>query len=535
MLVWGGRNRLNVLPGGEAYNPASDAWRSLSDVGAPSPRDRHTAVWTGTEMIIWGGSSPGGARYDPATDTWAPISSVGAPLDVQSHTAVWTGSEMLIWGGTLGASGAAYNPATDTWRPLPPAAIPPRSSHTAVWTGSEMLIWGGLAADGSTPLGDGASYNPVTDTWRVLPADRAPRPRMLHPAVWTGTEMLIWGGLGQAPAGNPSTHLADGAAYNPATTTWRPLPAAPIEGRVNHTAVWTGDQMLVWGGLGQGGTPADALGDGGRYVPPGFPVPPPPVPHDERYFFATQFRIDDDAIWAYFGARGGLDTFGYPVSRTFLLLGCPVQVFQRQVAQDCPGQGVQLLNLLDPEIFPYTQVNGSTFPAPDAALKAATPKVGDPDYATTILAFVAANAPNAWNGQPVNFGSTFFGTVTPDMAGTDDPGILGLLDLEVWGAPISQPMADPNNPSFVYQRFQRGILHYTAGEGTRGILLAGYLKSVLLGPAQAVPHGASLPPDLAAQSAGSRYFAQYCPGAPNWLCRPGELPGTDLTFAFEQG
>jgi hypothetical protein len=128
----------------------------------------------------------------------------------------------------------------------------------------------------------------------------------------------------------------------------------------------------------------------------------------------------------------------------------------------------------------------------------------------------------------VGFGRTFFGSVSPTQAGTSDPGILGLLDLEIWGAPISTPMADPNNPNFVYQRFQRGIMHFDASTGvTRGILLADYLKSVLTGQ--------NLPDDLRQQARGSRFYAQYTPGAPLWLARPADLSGTDLSWAFEPG
>jgi hypothetical protein len=89
----------------------------------------------------------------------------------------------------------------------------------------------------------------------------------------------------------------------------------------------------------------------------------PAVPHDARYFAETRYRIDNDAIWGYFQARGRIETFGYPVSRTFTFLGCTTQIFQRQVAQQCADGQPRLINLLDPEIFPYTRVNGSTFPA----------------------------------------------------------------------------------------------------------------------------------------------------------------------------
>jgi hypothetical protein len=227
------------------------------------------------------------------------------------------------------------------------------------------------------------------------------------------------------------------------------------------------------------------------------PQPAPVMSHDQRFFPETRFRIEDDAIWSYFRERGQLETFGFPVSRTFFFLGCPVQIFQRQVVQICPGRLPTLLNLLDPEIFPYTRVNGSTFPVVDEGLKAATPKVSDPDYAAAIRDFLRANSPD-------------------------------VVDLEVWGAPISRPLPDPNNSDFVYQRFQRGIFHRIFSQGaTRGILLADYLKAIL--------RDRDLPADLRDQARESRFLAQYCPSSPGWLCRPGELEGTDLTFAFEQG
>ena len=106
----------------------------------------------------------------------------------------------------------------------------------------------------------------------------------------------------------------------------------------------------------------------------------PAIVHDDRYFSQTGYRIDDDNVWGFFNQYGGLSTFGYPVSRMMSFLGCPVQMFQRQIIQVCPGSGAALINMLDPEIFPYTQVNGSTFPAADATLKTSTPPVSSPTY-----------------------------------------------------------------------------------------------------------------------------------------------------------
>jgi hypothetical protein len=103
-----------------------------------------------------------------------------------------------------------------------------------------------------------------------------------------------------------------------------------------------------------------------------------------------------------------------------------------------------------------------------------------------------------------------------------------MLALEVWGAPTSRPERDPANAQFVYQRFQRGIMHYDdATHQVHGLLIGDFVKMLLRGDA---------PPDLRAEAQGSALLDQYCPGATLWICRPTELPaGTDLTFAFEPG
>ncbi|HEV7662913.1 MAG TPA: hypothetical protein VGQ62_05210 [Chloroflexota bacterium] len=258
--------------------------------------------------------------------------------------------------------------------------------------------------------------------------------------------------------------------------------------------------------------------------PPPATVKAPDVAHDERYFSETGYRVDDDAIWSYFQARGRVPVFGFPVSRTFVLLGCQVQVFQRQVAQSCAGRGVTLMNLLDPDIFPYEKVNGSSLPPADAALKAETPQVGTPGYGAEIVDFVRTNAPDNFSGLAVAFSKTFFSLITAAVAGSDNP----LFNLEVWGAPISKPRRDPGNANFVYQRFQRGVMHFDASTGrTQGLLLADYLKSIL--------RGRDLPADLAQAARGSKYFGQYCPTSTRWLCRPSDLAATDLTYGFEPG
>ena len=148
-------------PGRNAYNPRlRDTSDRYLDSHQHHQRARrrylHTAVWTGSEMIVWGGFADVRSSFrTPAGDT-IPARIVGQPpapptrpLPEYSHTAVWTGSEMIVWGGVDG------NGLFEHWREIQSQhrqldshqhhqrARLPETSHTAVWTGSEMIVWGG--------------------------------------------------------------------------------------------------------------------------------------------------------------------------------------------------------------------------------------------------------------------------------------------------------------------------------------------------------------------------------------------------------
>src|SRR4029077_20990459 len=134
-----------------ALNPEGtcfDAWRATSTTNAPDARVNHTAIWTGSEMIVWGGYGTQdfflntGGKYNPTTDTWTSTDFINAPAPRDYHTAVWTGSEMLVWGGGNSTgylnSGGGYNPVTNSWAATSATNAPEaREAHTAVWSGSE--------------------------------------------------------------------------------------------------------------------------------------------------------------------------------------------------------------------------------------------------------------------------------------------------------------------------------------------------------------------------------------------------------------
>lgn len=259
-------------------------------------------------------------------------------------------------------------------------------------------------------------------------------------------------------------------------------------------------------------------------------APPANVPHDERYFPNTGFRISNDRFWEYYNLRGREKSFGYPISREFTFMGFTVQFFQGHIMQLQPNGAVQTMNLLQEGLMPATRVNGSTFPASDSALTGTAPQVGQAGYAEAVVEFTRRNSPNEFNGRPVGFFDRFMGTVdlaTAFPGGGGNPSLLPLLNLEIWGVPTSRPQADPANASFIYQRFQRSIMHYQEScRCTERILLADWFRTVITGD--------GLPGDLAADMASSPFIRQYDNSKPNGLARPEALPGTDMRFAFER-
>lgn len=233
--VWTGRELL-VLGDTEAaaYNPRLSSWRKLGSRLSGRYRAAWTGnspmvVWTGHELLGWGRG--GGAAYRPATRRWRRL-----PVAPFLGSAAWTGRELIV---VSGSRAAAFRPGSG-WRALP---APPedREGADVVWDGSEVLVVGGNDA----PVG-GYAYDPETSVWRALaPMDSG---RAHAAAVWTGRRLLVWGG----ETGSPRAFVTPphGLAYDPRADRWSPLPQAPLRGRVDPLAVWTGHEMIVWGGAG---------------------------------------------------------------------------------------------------------------------------------------------------------------------------------------------------------------------------------------------------------------------------------------------
>ena len=130
------------------------------------------------------------------------MSDANAPAGRVSHSAIWTGKKLIIWGGrgnddSYLADGAIYDPSSDEWSAMtpPPESFAPRELHSAVWTGSEMVIYGGH--NETSTLADGAAYDPQLDTWRIIKVKPKLPARYMHSAVWADGEMIVFGGRGE--------------------------------------------------------------------------------------------------------------------------------------------------------------------------------------------------------------------------------------------------------------------------------------------------------------------------------------------------
>jgi hypothetical protein len=311
---------------------AGGRWQALPALpaGLLAPRGQAAVVWTGRQLLVWGGVSghplrvhDDGAAYDPATRRWTPLPR--APdaqwLEGNGGLAAWTGRELLVWGGftvpePVGRPnvgwpdrGVAYDPQRRTWRTLPPPPAELKQFHLwSVWTGRELLA-GGVEEAGDRGGAAVAAYDPAADRWRMLP----PSPGLslggrhleARTAMWAGSRLLVWNYLRataraaddeNGASDRPDTRPAgiDLWALDPAAGQWSVLPAPPdAVGEVvaNAAMTWTGREVVVVGSREEQVAGRQRfVTRAGRYDPDRAawaPLDPPPRPAAARLGWAA--------------------------------------------------------------------------------------------------------------------------------------------------------------------------------------------------------------------------------------------------------
>ena len=221
-----------------APRPATDP--SYLPPGPLLPRSGGDVIWTGAEMIIWGGV-PGqdreglrdGAAFDPASDAWRMLPASSLATTGPSR-AVWAGDRMVV---VAPESTVSYDPATDTWRTEADGLAPPSFHGLITWTGDSVVAW---TDDGIFALGgdDGA--------WRRLPSPGFGRAERFRGALRTLDGRLIAVGVTEDYCGGRRVATWDG-------TIWQEAPAVSLAAGfladcswANQTAV-AGHRVIIWG------------------------------------------------------------------------------------------------------------------------------------------------------------------------------------------------------------------------------------------------------------------------------------------------
>lgn len=247
LLVWGGEavTGSGALADGAAFNPATGTWRPL----APGPLSAQVgpfAVWTGTEMLIFGN---GQASYDPEADRWTQIRP--PPTSPARLLAVaWTGNDAVLFRDD--GSVAAYAPARLEWRTLPKIPI----GDATIWAinpvqaGDALLAWASTVSPSAGTDLDLIALDPSAEGWtkRTHPG----RPQGIQdPPIWTGESVFIAAAnafRGGASGGGPSIGVP-GVLYHPKSDSYTPVAVGPLD-TLAAGAVWTG-QAIIQTSFGQ--------------------------------------------------------------------------------------------------------------------------------------------------------------------------------------------------------------------------------------------------------------------------------------------
>lgn len=284
---------------------AQGTWTS-APAGPLSARTQQAAIWTGSDLLIWGGQSVSfsttcpcstnmlnnGALFDPRSEKWTVMAN--SPLSPRDGVAsVWTGHVALLWGGQTEDTantpadsnrGAAFNPSSDRWSLLAASPLSPRDDAIALWTGEEAIFIGGNSPPGATSSSsldgadiDGATYDPSTRRWTRLPTLPAKGLGAAYgiTATWSDHALIAWATFQTTrPVGSNGTQIRTrqlGAEWTPGQRSWKLLPSPPqTVVTADGTSTWLAGRDVVTGAtdcIGAMSCPAPITGVAEIYDP----------------------------------------------------------------------------------------------------------------------------------------------------------------------------------------------------------------------------------------------------------------------------
>lgn len=226
----------------EAYDPASDTWRSTADVPVASVHNANVAAVGGRLWIL--GYLTGltfdavgeAWVYDPAADAWAAMEPMPAGTERGSAGTAVLGDRVFVVGGLRLSAAVAdawiYDTVADTWTPMPNLPTP-RDHLVAAAVGGRIWAIGGRDTDVGAHVPDVDVYDPDAGTWSAgppMPTSRASMAAGVHDA-W----IFVAGGEGNAadPSGVfPALEVLDTDAESWASLAPMPTPRHGTGGAV---------------------------------------------------------------------------------------------------------------------------------------------------------------------------------------------------------------------------------------------------------------------------------------------------------------
>lgn len=208
------------------------------DPGPLQARGGHDVLWTGQEMIVWGGVSrrrpdsalADGAAFDPATNTWRMLAP--GPFFMPLATrAVWAGDRMIV---VTHDQTVAYDPAVDMWTTIGAGIDPPDSRDHIAWTGSHVVVWSSAGIH---------LFDPDARVWTRLP----------DPGVGAGGggalrpldgQLYVSGSTGVCPGNERLVASWNGTQWVSAPPVSLDTAVASCDG-VSQTAT-VGGRVIVW-------------------------------------------------------------------------------------------------------------------------------------------------------------------------------------------------------------------------------------------------------------------------------------------------
>ena len=307
---------------GAAYDPITDTWRVIAagpvPAGGAPTQNIPQAVWSGSEMVIWGGwGEPIAAAYNPETDTWRELSA--GPLQARDQAAMlsWADGIAVIGGSTPSGPGpqewffdaALLDPRSGDWRLLPDLPRPDPATYASPVVATEapdgrlFVVMSALSTEQGVTLDTFALERDGTE-WRHLGSSHFEQ--YLQPVAVASGQWLFVGGQFEGPSAAAVLDLGTGAwatttpppieaeflsvstgdrvlavparwsqdpappmtlSWDPATQMWLELAPPPLEHRIGAAVAWTGEELLIWGGGSSGGFGGPSFADGARFHP----------------------------------------------------------------------------------------------------------------------------------------------------------------------------------------------------------------------------------------------------------------------------